>query len=118
MLDWKKKKIQYYDLKNYTFPRLGLRHHRLMDKGLGNIFRELEEASKFANAHYPDNELDDRLQDVFVELVTKKLQKQIGKTVGKIIKPGNAKKTFVDENKLRSKALNSIKLSNGEEIIT
>jgi hypothetical protein len=48
----------------------------------------------------------------------KKFQKQIGKTVGKIIKPGNAKKTFVDENKLRSKGLNSIKLANGEEIIT
>jgi hypothetical protein len=55
---------------------------------------------------------------VLIELVIKKLQKHIGETVGKIIKPGNAKKTFVDETKLRSKALNTIKLVNDEEIIT
>jgi hypothetical protein len=82
------------DLKEYTCPRLGLRHHKLVDKGLGNIFRELEEASKFANRLYPDNELDERFQKVFIELVTKKLQRHIWETVGKRIKPGNARSTL------------------------
>jgi hypothetical protein len=71
MLDWMEQKIHEYDLKNYTIPRLGLRHHRLVDKGLDNIFRELKEAIKFANTLYPDNELDERFQEVFVELVIK-----------------------------------------------
>jgi hypothetical protein len=54
MLDWMELKIHDCDIKNYTIPRLGLRHHRIICKGLGTIFRELEEASKFANTLYPD----------------------------------------------------------------
>jgi hypothetical protein len=38
--------------------------------------------------------------------------------MGKVIKPGNAKKTFGSEGKLRNKELNSIRLANGEEIAT
>jgi hypothetical protein len=100
-----------------TIPRMGLRHHRLVDKGLANVFRKLEEASKFANTLYPDNELDDRFQEVFIELVMKKLQKYIEETVEKVIKPGNSKTIFVDENKMRNRALNTMKLVNGEEIV-
>jgi hypothetical protein len=85
---------------------------------LGRVFRELEKASKFANTLYPDNQLDEEFQEVFIELVTKRLQRHIGESVGKIIKPENEKQTFVSESKSRAKALNSIKLSNGEEIIT
>jgi hypothetical protein len=73
MLDWMKLKIHECNLKKCTIPRLGLRHHRLVTKGLGNAYRELEEASKFANTLYPDNELDEKIQEVFIELVTKKL---------------------------------------------
>jgi hypothetical protein len=54
MLDWIEQKIHDCDLKNYTIHRLGLRHHRLVDKGLGNVLRELEEACKFANTLYPE----------------------------------------------------------------
>jgi hypothetical protein len=111
-------KIYECNLKEYTIPRLGVRHHRLVCKGLENVYRELEEASKFANTLYQDNELDEKFQEVFIELVTKKLQRQIGKLICKVIKTNNTKRTFVSESKLRSKALNSIKLSNGEEIIT
>jgi hypothetical protein len=50
--------------------------------------------------------------------VTKKLQKHIGESAGKIIKVDDARQTLVNESKLRAKALNSIKLSNCEEIIT
>jgi hypothetical protein len=53
-------KIRENDLKNMTIPRMGLRHHRLIEKGLTNVFTELEEATKFANILYPDNELDGR----------------------------------------------------------
>jgi hypothetical protein len=95
-----------------------LRHHRLADKGLGNIYRELEEASKFANLLYPDCEIDQRFLEVFVEFVPKKAHKHIDETFGTKIKSGNAKATFVDENKLRNRTLNTIKLSNGEEIVT
>jgi hypothetical protein len=101
VLDWMEQKIHECDLKNTTIPRLGMRHHRLVSKGLANVFRDLEEATKLANTLYPDKELDERFQEVFIELTTKKLQKHIGETVGKIIKLGNVKLTFVDENKMR-----------------
>jgi hypothetical protein len=48
---------------------MGLRHHRLVDKSLANVFRELEEVTKFAHTLYPYNELNDRFQEVFIELV-------------------------------------------------
>jgi hypothetical protein len=35
-----------------------------------------------------------------------------------VIKPGNLKKIFIDENKMRNQALNAMKLANGEEIVT
>jgi hypothetical protein len=98
-LDCMEQKIRECDLKNMTIPRMGLRHHRLVDKGLANVFRELEEATKFANTLYPDNELDSRFQEVFIELVTKKLQKHIEEIVEKVLKPGNSKITYIDENK-------------------
>jgi hypothetical protein len=71
MLDWMQQKIHEYDLKKYPIPRWDLRHHRLVDKGLSNVYRELEEASKFANILYPDNDLDAEFQETFIELVTK-----------------------------------------------
>jgi hypothetical protein len=73
MLGWMELKIHECDFKEYTIPRLGLRHHRWVNNGLGNVYRELEEASKFANTLYPDNKLDERFQEVFIKLVTKKL---------------------------------------------
>jgi hypothetical protein len=95
-----------------------MRHHRLVSKGLANVFRDLEEAIKLENTLYPDNELDERFQEVFIELRLKKLQKHFGETVGKIIKPGNAKLAFADENKMRNRALNAVKPANGKEIET
>jgi hypothetical protein len=91
-----------------------MRHHRLVSKGLANLFRDLLEATKFANTFYPDNELDERFQEVFIELTSKKLQKHIGEIVGEKIKPENAKLTFTDETKMRNHPLNAVKLANGE----
>jgi hypothetical protein len=108
---------EYETRKEMTIPRLGLRHHRPM-KGLSGVYRELEEASKLAGTLYPDNDLDEEYQEVFIELATKKLQWQISENIGKVIKPGNARQTLISEPKARAKALNTIKLSNGEEIIT
>jgi hypothetical protein len=34
-----------------------------------------------------------------------------------VIKPDNPKETFIDENKMRNRALNAMKLANGEEIV-
>jgi hypothetical protein len=118
VLDGMEQKIHECDLKNTTTPRLGMSHQRLVSKGLANVFRDLELTTKLVNTLYPDNGLDERLQEVFIELTTKKLQKHIGETVGKIIKPENAKLTFADENKMRNHALNAVKLANGEEIVT
>jgi hypothetical protein len=49
MLDWMEQKIQECDQKNVTVLRLRLKHHRLTEKGLTNVFMELDEAVKFAN---------------------------------------------------------------------
>jgi hypothetical protein len=82
MLDWMEQKIHGCDLKNYAIPRLDLRYHRLVGKGIVNVFKELEETCKFSNTLYQDNELDGRFQKVFIELVRKKIQKHIEETVG------------------------------------
>jgi hypothetical protein len=42
-------KIQECDQKNATVLILILKHHRLTEKGLANVFMELDEAAKFAN---------------------------------------------------------------------
>jgi hypothetical protein len=68
MLDWMKQKIHECDLKEYTIPRFGVRHHRQIDKGLGCVFREFEETSKLANTLYPDTQLDEEFQEMFSEL--------------------------------------------------
>jgi hypothetical protein len=118
IMDWMQLKInECVTKKEMTIPRLGLRHHRFM-KGLSGVYRELEEASKLAGTLYPDNKLDEEYQETFVELITKRLQRQISENNGKVIKPGNAKQTLISESKSRAKALNTIKLSNGEEIVT
>jgi hypothetical protein len=77
VVDWMEQKIHERDLKNTTTSRLGMRHHRLVSKGLANVFRDLEESTKLATTLYQDNELDERFQEVFIELTTKKLQKHI-----------------------------------------
>jgi hypothetical protein len=92
-----KQKIQECNAKQLTVPILGLRHHRSVDKGMKNVFREFDEASKLANTLCPDSEMDEWFLKVFIELVTKKLQKHIGKTVGTPLKPGKARRTISDK---------------------
>jgi hypothetical protein len=106
-------KTQECDQKNVTVLRLRLKHHRLVGKGLANVFMELEEVAKFAHTLYSDNDLDNRFQEVFIELITKRLQKHIGEAIGKVNKQGNSTKAFIDENKMRNRALNAMKLANG-----
>jgi hypothetical protein len=55
---------------------------------------------------------------IFIEFAMDKLQKHIGGIVGNKIKPGDARKIMMDEKKMKNKALNIIRLSIGEEIIT
>jgi hypothetical protein len=56
--------------------------------------------------------------EVFIMFVAKKLQTHIGKMACYKIKPGTMRRTIQDENKLKKRSLNTIKLSIGEEIIT
>jgi hypothetical protein len=56
--------------------------------------------------------------ETFIEFVTKKLQNHISQKVGKVDKHGNKRRTLIDENKLRNKASNLVRLQNGEEIET
>jgi hypothetical protein len=51
-------------------------------------------------------------------LIIQRLQKHIREAIGKVIKPDNSKKIFIDKNKMRNRALNAMKLANGEEIVT
>jgi hypothetical protein len=55
---------------------------------------------------------------VFVEFVTKTSQRHIGKAYGKKVEVRNSRRTIPDENKMRNKAINVIRLSNGKEIRT
>jgi hypothetical protein len=111
-------KIKECDEKAYVLPGIGLKHHAQVDKGLGNLFREFEEASKYANTLCPDCEEDEMFMEIFIEYVTKRLQTHIGQTIGKVVKPGKRKKTMLDENKLPNKANNLIRLSKLEEFRT
>jgi hypothetical protein len=111
-------KIKECEGKEYTIPRLGLRHHALVDKDLGNVYREFEEASVFASGLCPGCEEDELFMETFIEFVMMKLQYHIGQKVGKVVKPGNKRRTLIDENKLRNKARNLVRLQNGEEIET
>jgi hypothetical protein len=115
---WMEMKNKECEGKDYTVPRLGLRHHAMVDKDLGNIFREFEEASMYSNSLCPGCEEDELFMETFIDFVTKKLQKHIGQRVGKVVKPKNRKKTLIDENKMRNKARNLVRLQNGEEIET
>jgi hypothetical protein len=66
---------------------------------------------------YPDSEIRERFSEIFIEFGIK-IQQHVGETVGTPIKPDNARRTINNEDKLRNKALNSIKLSNSEEMAT
>jgi hypothetical protein len=85
---------------------------------LRKIYRKFEEESKMASTLCPNCELDEKYMEVFIEFVIKKLWMPIGEKVGSKIKPGNARKTVQDKNKLKNRTLNIIKLSNGEETVT
>jgi ribosomal protein S8 len=115
---WMEMKIKECEGKDHTIPRLGLRHYAMVDKDLGNVFREFEEASIYSNSLCIGCEENELFMETFVDFVTKKLQNHIGQKVGKIIKPNNRKKTLIDENKLRNKARILVRLPNGEEIET
>jgi hypothetical protein len=56
--------------------------------------------------------------EIFIEYITKRIQNHIGQSIGKIVKTGNRRLTILDEHKLKNKANNVIRLSNGEEIRT
>jgi hypothetical protein len=80
---WMEVKIKECEGKDYTIPRLGLRHHALVDKDLGNVYREFEEASAYANNLCPGCEEDEIFMETFIEFVTKKLQSHIGQKLVK-----------------------------------
>jgi hypothetical protein len=50
---WMEVKIKECEGKDYTIPRLGLRHYALVDKDLSNVYREFEETSVYANSLCP-----------------------------------------------------------------
>jgi hypothetical protein len=54
--------------------------------------------------------------ETFIEFVMKKLQTHIGQSFGKVAKPENKRITRMDENRLRNKANNLVRLHNREEI--
>jgi hypothetical protein len=118
IMDWMEQKIYDCNQNQVIVPIIGLKHHRMVDKGLEKIFMKFDEASKMANSLCPNCELDEKYMEVFIEFITKKPQIHIGETVCSKIKPDNVRRTMQDENKLKNRTLNTIKLSNGEEIIT
>jgi hypothetical protein len=63
-------KINECDKKQVTVLRIGLRQHSMVDRDLGNIYREFEEASKFTNMLCPNCELDESLMEIFIEFVS------------------------------------------------
>jgi hypothetical protein len=115
---WMEAQINNYDPKDMTVPRLGLRNHAAVDRGFDTVFREIEVASVLADTLCPGCEEDETYMETFIEFATKKLQYHIGKNVGKKIKPGNSKSTLRDENRARRKVANTIRLTNGQQIVT
>jgi hypothetical protein len=89
-----------------------------MDSGLRNKYRLFEEASSYAEFLCAGCEEDELYLKIFVEFVTKVLQRHIGEAYGKKVEARNSRRTIPDENKLRNKAINVIRLSNGKEIRT
>jgi hypothetical protein len=94
-------KINQYSLKERTVLRLGLRHHRNIEAGLMNLFREFGTPSGLANTLYTDSEVDERFLEIFVKYISKRLQFHIGDKIGNVKKPNNKRRTLNDENKAR-----------------
>jgi hypothetical protein len=92
IINWMEQKIDEYSQNQVTAPRIGLGHHRMVDKGLGKIYREFDEAGKTANTSCPICVLDEKYMKVFIEFITKKLQIHIGQKGDSEIKPGNVRK--------------------------
>jgi hypothetical protein len=118
MIQWMELKIKEAEDKKYVIPRIGLRHHTMMDRGLSNLYRTFEEASVYANSLCPGCEEDELFMEVFIEFVAKSLQRHVGEAYGKKVELENRKRTIPDENKMRNKTINVIRLSNGKKIRT
>jgi hypothetical protein len=118
MIQWMEMRIKEAEEKQFVIPRIGLRHHAVMNEGLQNKFRMFEEASCYADFLCAGCEEDEMYLETFVEFVTKVLQRHIGEAYGKTVIVRNSRRTIPDENKLRNKAINVIRLSNGKEIRT
>jgi hypothetical protein len=55
----------------------------MVDKDLGNVFREFEEASIYSNSLCPGCEEEEISMETFIDFVTKKLQNHIGQKLEK-----------------------------------
>jgi hypothetical protein len=64
---WIDLKINEYDQKQVTIPRIGLMHHSMVDRSLENIYKEFEEASKSVNTLCPNCEPDEKFIEAFIE---------------------------------------------------
>jgi hypothetical protein len=118
MIQWMEMRIKEAEDKQFVVPRIGLRHHAVMNEGLQNKFRMIEEASCYADLLCAGCEEDEMYMETFVEFVTKVLQRHVGEAYGKMVVVRNSRRTIPDENKLRNKAINVVRLSNGKEIRT
>jgi hypothetical protein len=81
----------------------------MIDRGLDNLYKEFEEASKFSNTLCTDCELEEMFKETFKEYLTKRFQRHIREAVRTKIKPGNCIRTIPDENRLRNKSVNTVK---------
>jgi hypothetical protein len=66
-------KIKCCNEKNEIIPKIVLKYHEQVDKGLGNLFREFEEANKYSNTLCLDCKEDKMFMGTFIEYVAKKI---------------------------------------------
>jgi hypothetical protein len=89
MIQWMELRIKETEEKKFFIPRIGLRHHAMMGRGLSNLYRSFEEASVYADSLCAGCEEDELFMEVFIEFVTKSFQRHIGEANGKKVEPGN-----------------------------